>query len=158
MHSAKANSWCPWTLPFVDPTPQALERHVATTHEGTFLVEGKSTYTFALPDGHQVKGRDLRFSGPVETSTPRYAVEAITIGDTVIPQGDMVLVVIAAANRDATRFPTPDRLDITRADTPHLAFGHGLHYCLGAVLALLEDEIALGTLVRRLPTCGWALP
>jgi hypothetical protein len=73
MHSAKANSWCPWTLPFVDPTPQALERHVATTHEGTFLVEGKSTYTFALPDGHQVKGRDLRFSGPVETSTPRYA-------------------------------------------------------------------------------------
>jgi cytochrome P450 len=93
----------------------------------------------------------LRFCAPVATSTLRYAAEDVTLGGAVIPKGDMVFVVIAAANRDPARFPSPDALDLTRADNKHLAFGHGIHYCLGAPLARLEGEIALGTLLRRMP-------
>ena len=73
------------------------------------------------------------------------------MGGTVIPKGEMVLVVITAANRDPARFPNPDVLDLTRPDNKHLAFGHSIHYCLGAPLARLEGEIALGTLLRRMP-------
>jgi cytochrome P450 len=93
----------------------------------------------------------LRFCAPVATSTIRYAAEDVTLGGQVIPRGDMVLVVVMAANRDPARFPSPDTLDITRADNKHLEFGHGNHYCLGAPLARLEGEIALGTLLRRMP-------
>jgi cytochrome P450 len=93
----------------------------------------------------------LRFCAPVMMSTLRYAAEAVTLGGTVIPKGGMVFVVIGAANRDPARFASPDALDITRADNKHLAFGHGVHYCLGAPLARMEGEIALGTLLRRMP-------
>jgi cytochrome P450 len=93
----------------------------------------------------------LRFCGPVATSTIRYAAEDVTLGAKVIPKGDMVLVVVMAANRDPARFPSPDTLDITRADNKHIEFGHGNHYCLGAPLARLEGEIALGALLRRMP-------
>jgi cytochrome P450 len=93
----------------------------------------------------------LRFCAPVATSTIRYAAEDVPLGGQVIPKGDMVLVVVMAANRDPARFPSPDTLDITRADNKHLEFGHGHHYCLGAPLARLEGEISLGTLLRRLP-------
>jgi cytochrome P450 len=92
----------------------------------------------------------LRFCAAVVMST-RYAAEDVALGGVVIPKGGMVLIVIAAANRDPTRFPNPDALDITRADNKHLSFGHGIHYCLGAPLARLEGEIALGTLLRRMP-------
>jgi cytochrome P450 len=74
----------------------------------------------------------LRYDGPVETSTERFASEDVTIGETVIPQGEMVLVVIAAADRDPERFPDPDALDITRSDNKHLAFGKGIHHCAWA--------------------------
>jgi cytochrome P450 len=93
----------------------------------------------------------LRFCAPVVTSTLRYAAEDVTLRDVVIPKGDMVLLVIAAANRDPTRFLSPNVLDIARANNKHLAFGHGIHYCLGAPLTRLEGEIALGTLLRRMP-------
>jgi cytochrome P450 len=93
----------------------------------------------------------LRFCSPVATSTLRFAGEEIALGSVVIPKGDMVLVVITAANRDPARFPSPDTLDITRTDNKHLTFGHGTHFCLGAPLARLEGEIALGTLLRRMP-------
>jgi cytochrome P450 len=93
----------------------------------------------------------LRFCAPVATSTIRYAADNVTLGGKVIPKGDIVLVVVMAANRDPDRFPSPDALDITRADNKHLGFGHGNHYCLGAPLARLEGEIALGTLLRRMP-------
>ena len=93
----------------------------------------------------------LRFCAPVATSTLRYASEDIPLRGTVIPKGDTVLVVIAAANRDPERFSSPDRLDITRADNKHLAFGTGTHFCLGAGLARLEGAIALETLLRRMP-------
>jgi cytochrome P450 PksS len=73
----------------------------------------------------------LRFCAPVATSTLRYAAEDVAIGGEVIPKAEMVLVVITAANHDPARFPFPDALDITRTDNKHLAFGHGIHYCLG---------------------------
>jgi cytochrome P450 len=93
----------------------------------------------------------LRYDGPVETSTERFASEDVTIGETVIPQGEMVLVVIAAAARDPERFPDPDALDITRSDNKHLAFGKGIHHCLGAPLARMEGQIAIATLLHRMP-------
>ncbi|MEX0171687.1 cytochrome P450 family protein [Streptomyces sp. LMG1-1-1.1] len=93
----------------------------------------------------------LRFDGPVEMATWRYATRALTIGGQEIPAGDPVLVVLAAANRDPARFAGPDVLDLTRRDNQHLGYGHGIHYCLGAPLARLEGQTALATLLTRLP-------
>src|SRR5918994_4897082 len=93
----------------------------------------------------------LRYDGPVETSTERFAREDVRIGDTVIPKGEMVMVVIAAADHDPERFPEPDVLDIIRPENKHLAFGKGIHHCLGAPPARMEGQIALGTLLRRMP-------
>jgi cytochrome P450 len=93
----------------------------------------------------------LRYDGPVETSTERFAREDVEIGDQVIPRGEMVLVVLAAADHDPERFSGPDELDITRTDNRHLAFGKGIHHCLGAPLARMEGQIAISTLLRRMP-------
>ncbi len=93
----------------------------------------------------------LRYDGPVETSTERFAREDVEIGGQVIPRGEMVLVVLAAADHDPERFPDPDELDITRTDNRHLAFGKGIHHCLGAPLARMEGQIAISTLLRRMP-------
>ncbi|MFG3547568.1 cytochrome P450 [Streptomyces sp. NPDC047725] len=92
----------------------------------------------------------LRYDGPVETPTYRFTTEPLTIGDTVIPGGgELVLVALADADRDPARFPDPDRFDITRDARGHVAFGHGIHYCLGAPLARLEARIAFRTLLER---------
>ncbi|HEX9131046.1 MAG TPA: cytochrome P450 [Ktedonobacteraceae bacterium] len=93
----------------------------------------------------------LRFVCPVEMATERYAREDITIAGTTIPRGELVLAVIGSANRDANYFDNPDSLDITRENNKHLAFGQGAHYCLGAPLSRLEGQIAISTLVRRMP-------
>lgn len=93
----------------------------------------------------------LRFDGPVEMATWRYATEALTLGGEEIAAGDPVLVVLAAADRDPERFTDPDTLDLARRDNQHLGYGHGIHYCLGAPLARLEGQTALATLLRRLP-------
>lgn len=93
----------------------------------------------------------LRYDGPVELATWRYATEALTIGGQRIGEGDPVLVVLAAADRDPDRFDGPDSLDLARRDNQHLGYGHGIHYCLGAPLARLEGQAALGTLLKRLP-------
>jgi cytochrome P450 len=92
----------------------------------------------------------LRYEGPVETPTFRFTTEPVTIGGTVIPGGgELVLVAMADANRDPARFPSPDRFDISRDARGHVAFGHGIHHCLGAPLARLEARIAIRTLLER---------
>jgi cytochrome P450 len=91
----------------------------------------------------------LRFEGPVNLATLRFTTEPIQLGDVEIPAGEFVMVSLLGANRDEDRFPGADRLDITRAVGGHLAFGHGIHYCVGAPLARLEAEIALGRLLTR---------
>ncbi|MFG2791321.1 cytochrome P450 [Streptomyces sp. NPDC048419] len=93
----------------------------------------------------------LRYDGPVELATWRFATEPLTIGGQAIATGDPVLVVLAAADRDPARFTGPDTLDLARRDNQHLGYGHGIHYCLGAPLARLEARTALETLLRRLP-------
>ncbi len=93
----------------------------------------------------------VRFVCPVEMATERYAREAITIAETTIPRGELVMAVIGSANRDPNYFDNPDSLDITRTNNKHLAFGHGVHYCLGASLARHEGQIAISSLVQRMP-------
>lgn len=93
----------------------------------------------------------LRYDGPVELATWRFATEALTLGGESIAEGDPVLVVLAAADRDPARFTEPGTLDLSRTDNQHLGYGHGIHYCLGAPLARLEAQTALATLLRRLP-------
>jgi cytochrome P450 len=92
----------------------------------------------------------LRYDGPVQR-TARIPSIDVTIGGRTIPKGAMVMPFIGAADRDPAPFPSPDRLDLARADNRHIAFGLGIHFCLGAPLARVEGQIAIGTLVRRLP-------
>src|SRR5438128_4732180 len=93
----------------------------------------------------------VRFVCPVEMATERYAREDITIAETTIPRGELVMAVIGSANRDANYFDNPDSLDVTRENNKHLSFGLGAHYCLGAPLSRLEGQIAISTLIRRIP-------
>ncbi len=99
----------------------------------------------------------LRYDGPVSPGIARFAREDVEIAGVTIPRGATVLIASAIADRDPARFPDPDRLDITRQDNAHLAFGHGIHYCLGAPLARLEGDIAIGTALRRLPGLALAV-
>jgi cytochrome P450 len=93
----------------------------------------------------------LRYTSPVDIATERYAREDMTIGEVTIPRGEQVLAVLGSANRDERQFMRPDALDITREPNKHLAFGHGVHFCLGAPLARLEGQIAVSTLLQRMP-------
>jgi cytochrome P450 len=92
----------------------------------------------------------LRFDSPVQR-TARITNAEVEVGGRVIPKGAFVVTAIGAANRDPQHFPEPDRLDLGRADNRHIAFGFGIHFCLGAPLARVEGQLALGALVRRLP-------
>lgn len=93
----------------------------------------------------------LRYDGPVEHATFRYTTEPVEVGGTTIPEGQMVLVVLAAADRDPARFAEPGTLDVRRGESAHLAFGHGIHFCLGAPLARMEGRIAFTSLLARFP-------
>ncbi|NNN34604.1 cytochrome P450 [Streptomyces sp. S3(2020)] len=93
----------------------------------------------------------LRYEGPVENATFRYAAEPLEIAGTAIARGDHVMVGLTAADRDGTRYPAPDTFDIRRDPRGHLAFGHGIHYCLGAPLARLEARTAIRSLLDRAP-------
>jgi cytochrome P450 len=92
----------------------------------------------------------LRYDGPVETSTSRWARQDILLSGQQIRRGDQVRVVLASANRDCEKFESADELKIMRSDNNHLAFGYGVHYCLGAPLARMEGKIALQTLFEKL--------
>ncbi|MBP2579962.1 cytochrome P450 [Streptomyces sp. PvR006] len=100
----------------------------------------------------------LRFDSAVSTATFRFTTEAVELGGTEIPAGVPVTVALGAANRDPARFPWPDRLDLDRNAAAHLAFGHGMHRCVGAPLAKAEAEIALRALLTRFPGVRLAVP
>jgi cytochrome P450 len=100
----------------------------------------------------------LRFDGPLQVTPFRWSAEAVDIGGVTIPAGEIVLTGLLAANRDPACTAQPGALDITRTDNPHLAFGHGIHHCLGMTLARLEGSIALGTLLARFPRLRLAVP
>ncbi|MFC4075946.1 cytochrome P450 family protein [Salinithrix halophila] len=93
----------------------------------------------------------LRYTSPVEMATNRWAAEEVSFFGQTIPKGGLVIVALGSANRDGNQFPQPDRFDITRQPNRHLAFGLGIHYCLGAPLARMEGKIAIPTLLDRFP-------
>ncbi|TVL92541.1 cytochrome P450 [Streptomyces sp. SAJ15] len=92
----------------------------------------------------------LRYDTPLQMFE-RWVLEDIEVGGTVIPRGSEVALLFGSANRDPARFERPDELDLSRADNPHITFGAGIHYCLGAPLARLELAASFGTLLRRAP-------
>jgi cytochrome P450 len=100
----------------------------------------------------------IRYDAPVPHSTFRYAREDIELGGVTIPAGAQILVNLAAANRDGSHYACPDAFDITRTNGRHLGFGHGIHFCLGAPLARMEGQLALGELFRRFPDLRLAVP
>ncbi|GAB4215300.1 MAG: cytochrome P450 [Roseiflexaceae bacterium] len=93
----------------------------------------------------------LRLVSVVSTGVTRYATEDIEVGGQLIRRGEAVMPLVGAANHDPAVFERPEQFDEARPDNRHLAFGHGIHYCLGAPLARLEGQIALATLLHRLP-------
>ena len=100
----------------------------------------------------------LRYDAPVPHSTFRYAVAPIDIGGVTVPAGAQVIISLAAANRDACQYTDPDALDLDRDESRHLAFGHGIHFCLGAPLARMEGLLALRSLLQRFPELRLAAP
>jgi len=131
-------------------------------HETTVNLIGNGTLALLQhPDQMKKLGSDpaliplaieelLRYDSPVQR-TARITNTEVEIQGRKIPSGSMVVAAIGAANRDPSHFADPDRLDIARAENRHLAFGFGIHFCLGAPLARVEGQIALGTLLRRMP-------
>ncbi len=92
----------------------------------------------------------LRYDSPIQHQT-RVAGEDFELGGCRIREGQRVLPMLGAANRDPAQFSDPDRLDIRRQPNPHLAFGYGIHFCLGAPLARMEGQIAIQTVLQRMP-------
>jgi cytochrome P450 len=129
-------------------------------HETTMNLIGNGTWALLRhPDQLDRLRRDptligsaieelLRFDGPVHV-TARIATEDVEVAGQPVEAGQTLILLLAAANRDPTMFPDPDRLDIARTDNRHLTFSHGIHYCLGAALARAEGQIAIGQLVSR---------
>jgi cytochrome P450 len=98
----------------------------------------------------------LRYVNPLNHATERFTLEPVEIGGVTIPAREWVLCVTSSANRDPAKFPDADRLDVGRDAGGHVAFGHGIHYCLGAPLARLEGEVAFGALLSRFPALSLA--
>jgi pimeloyl-[acyl-carrier protein] synthase len=92
----------------------------------------------------------LRFDSPVQM-TGRLLLETVELGGQTIEKGEFVLPLLGAANHDPTQFAKPERLDLSRNPNPHVAFGRGIHFCLGAPLARVEGQMAIGSLVQRCP-------
>ena len=100
----------------------------------------------------------LRYVGPVSLGLARFTTQDIEIAGISIPKGQVVIASLAAANRDPARFSRAELLDVTRDEGPHLEFGHGIHFCLGAALARLEAVIAIGSLIQRFPELELTVP
>jgi cytochrome P450 len=93
----------------------------------------------------------MRYDGPVGVATFRFTAEEVSIGDVVIPAGEIVALSMLSAHRDESKFPDPNRLDVNRRPNGVLAFGHGHHFCIGQPLAKIQTEIALTRLLARYP-------
>jgi cytochrome P450 len=100
----------------------------------------------------------LRLVGPVGFSSMRFSTEDIELNEVTIPAGEVVAVGLWTADHDPARFPEPHKFDITRTDNAHVAFGRGTHFCIGASLARMEAQVAIGTLVRRFGSITLAVP
>jgi cytochrome P450 len=100
----------------------------------------------------------LRYDGPLQAAIPYIAQAPIDIAGSRIEAGEVIVFALLPANRDVRKVERADELDITRSDSAHLAFGHGIHHCLGAPLARLEGRIALGMLFERFPRLRLAVP
>ena len=92
----------------------------------------------------------MRYDTPLQLFE-RWVLDDIEIGGVVVPRGSELALLFGSANRDGTRFDRPDTLDLARADNPHVSFGAGIHYCLGAPLARIELAASFGELLRRCP-------
>jgi cytochrome P450 PksS len=136
---------------------------IVAGHETTVNLLGNGTLALLQhPDQLQLLQRDpsliataveelLRYTGPVSLSDERWANEDIELRGKLIRKGQMVVASLISANADPHQFHNGDALDITRRENQHLAFGKGIHFCLGAPLARLEGQIAFATLLQRLP-------
>lgn len=143
---------------------------IVAGHETTVNLIGNATLALLLnPDQRaylqahpeampQAVEEFLRYDSPVERSLIRFVVEDVEIGGQVLKKGAMVIPLLGSANRDEKVIPHAGELDIHRPPTPHLAFGKGVHFCLGAPLARLEAEIALNSLLKELPDLHAAEP
>lgn len=100
----------------------------------------------------------LRYDGPVNLATLRFTAEAVAVGDVEIPAGELVLVSLSSANRDEGKYEEAQEFDPDRSTAGHLAFGHGIHFCVGAPLARLEGQVAVRRLVERFPELSLAVP
>ena len=99
----------------------------------------------------------LRYDSPVQR-TARITTTEVELAGQPLAKGTMVITALGAANRDPAQFAEPDRLDVTRRDVRHISFGHGIHFCLGAPLARVEGQVAIGALLRRMPDLALAEP
>lgn len=106
---------------------------------------------------HQAIEESLRYNGPVEFSTSRWAGEDFEFQGKSLKKGDLVVVSLNSANQDSDKFAKPELFDIQREKSPHLAFGKGIHMCLGAPLARLEGEVAIASLLKRFPAMKLAI-
>ncbi|GAA4944032.1 cytochrome P450 [Streptomonospora halophila] len=100
----------------------------------------------------------VRFDSPAASTTSRIATETFDLAGRIVQAGTPVVVSLEKANRDENRFPSADQLQLDRRQNPHLGFGHGIHYCLGAPLARLEAEVAYTVLMTRFPSLDLAVP
>ncbi len=142
---------------------------VIAGHETTVNLIGNGTLALLQSPGELERLREepglyrtaveelLRFYSPVEVATERYAREPIEVAGVTIPKHALVCLVLASANRDENHFERPDELDVGRETNHHLAFGDGIHFCLGAPLARLEGRIALEKLLSRWPNLRLAV-
>ncbi|HZG90820.1 MAG TPA: cytochrome P450, partial [Pseudonocardia sp.] len=100
----------------------------------------------------------LRWDAPVQSPPVRFMSEDVEVSGTTVPAGSVVMLSLAAANRDGEQFPEPDALRVDRDASGHVSFGYGLHYCLGAQLARIEGQEAFAALLGRFPGISLAVP
>ena len=143
---------------------------IVAGHDTTASLIGNSVVALFRHPGELVRARSdpdliaatveecLRYDAPVPHSTFRYTIEPVAMGTVTIPAGAQVIICLAAADRDPRRYTQPELLDLDRDETRHLAFGHGIHHCLGAPLARMEGQLALASLLHRFPELRLAVP